>query len=361
MDQNQRNYYLDAVMGVIVGDALGCPVQFWSREEVADEPVTGMRGYGTFYMPAGTWTDDGSMTLAMLDSLQRCQGCDLTDIMKSFLRWDREGAYTQFGRAFDQGGTCLAGLHNFEYGKDVYSCGRTDPKANGNGSLMRTAPICLYAYDSVKSGNLSEEDAVRKIHEVSGLTHNHLRAKIACGLYYFMMKAILDNASELRPGSINDDKHDSNDKRVINDQNGRNDQNNRKDKRQSFLDVLQKGLDEGFSFYGKEIINLPQLAYYLRLRSLEEFAKVPASEIRASGHVVASMEAAVWSLITTDSFEDSLLKAVNLGEDTDTVAAIAGGLAGLWYGYDQIPREWLEVIQRREWVEEMCRKDMSWV
>lgn len=331
---NQRNYYLDAVMGVVVGDALGCPVQFWTRDQIAREPVTGMRGYGTYNMPVGTWTDDGSMTLAILDSLQRCQGYDLTDIMKGFVRWNRDGEYTPFGEAFDQGLTCTEGLSNFEYGMDVYSCGRADANANGNGSLMRTAPICLYAYDGVKSGNLSEAEAIQQIHEVSGLTHNHLRAKIACGLYYFMMKAILDN----RVSSGNENENS-----------------------QSFLEILQKGLDEGFSFYGKDIRNLPQLAYYGRLRSLEELYRVPADEIRASGYVVDSLEAAVWSLITTGTFADSLLKAVSLGEDTDTVAAISGGLAGLWYGYDQIPQEWLDVIQRRDWIEEMCQKDMTWV
>ncbi len=150
MNMNQRNYYLDAVMGVVVGDALGCPVQFLSREKIAENPVTGMRGYGTYKMPAGTWTDDGSMTLAILDSLQRCHGYDLTDIMESFVRWDRKGEYTPFGEAFDQGITCTQGLRNYEHGVDVYSCGRSDPQSNGNGSLMRTAPICLYAYDSVK-------------------------------------------------------------------------------------------------------------------------------------------------------------------------------------------------------------------
>ena len=97
-----------------------------------------------------------------------------------------------------------------------------------------------------------------------------------------------------------------------------------------------------------------ELAHYGRLRSLEEFKTVPLSGIRSSGYVVDSLEAAVWCLITTGSFRECLLKAVNLGDDTDTIGAIVGGLAARYYGYDSIPEEWIAVIQRRDMIEEMC-------
>ena len=97
---------------------------------------------------------------------------------------------------------------------------------------------------------------------------------------------------------------------------------------------------------------MTELARFGRLFDLKEFAETPEKEIRSSGYVLDSIEAAVWCLITTDNLKDCLLKAVNLGDDTDTVAAIAGGLAGLYYGYGAIPEEWLEAIQRREWIEE---------
>ena len=88
---------------------------------------------------------------------------------------------------------------------------------------------------------------------------------------------------------------------------------------------------------------------------LEEFAKLDQSAIKSTGYVVDTFEAAIWSLITTDNYRDAMIKAVNLGDDTDTIAAIAGGLAGLYYGYDAIPSEWLEVLRKREWLEEMCK------
>ena len=120
---------------------------------------------------------------------------------------------------------------------------------------------------------------------------------------------------------------------------------------------LQSGLDKGFAFYEKEIRNRVELSYYGRLRNLSDFAGKDSDEIKSSGYVVDTIEAAVWSLITTESYKECELKAVNLGDDADTVGAIAGGLAGLYYGYDAIPEEWLAAIQRREWIEELCQME----
>ena len=101
-------------------------------------------------------------------------------------------------------------------------------------------------------------------------------------------------------------------------------------------------------------MDVSEMNHYKRLFSLDTFAKCPEEEIKSSGYVVDSLEAAIWSLITTESFEEGLLRAVNLGDDTDTVGAIAGGLAALYYGYEEIPKEWLQSIIRREWIEEVC-------
>ena len=127
------------------------------------------------------------------------------------------------------------------------------------------------------------------------------------------------------------------------------------------IERLQKGMDAGFTFYEKDIAYREELSYYGRLRNLKEFAEVPETEIKSTGYVVDSLEAAAWSLIQSDSFKDSLLTAVNLGDDSDTVGAIAGGLAALYYGYEGIPDEWLAVIQRRDWIEELCKMKMSGV
>ncbi|MCR5675353.1 MAG: ADP-ribosylglycohydrolase family protein [Lachnospiraceae bacterium] len=318
--REERNIRLDGIMGVVTGDALGCPVQFKDREEIRGReqgPVTGMEGHGTYDMPVGTWTDDSSMTLALLDSIREKNDIDPDDIMRRFVDWYERGAYTPFGRPFDMGTTCSIAIESFERGADVFTCGGTGERSNGNGSLMRIMPVCLYAYEKVRAGEFTVDAAVRAVHLVSGLTHNHLRSKLACGLYFFMVSAIPDGDGSLR---------------------------NR----------LRNGLDAGFAYYSRDIANRTELTYYDRLRDLNTFSGLPETEIRSGGYVVESLEAAVWSLLLTDTYEDALLCAVNLGDDTDSVAAIAGGPAGLFYGYDAIPADWLSVIRRREWIEEMC-------
>ena len=114
----------------------------------------------------------------------------------------------------------------------------------------------------------------------------------------------------------------------------------------------------GFAYYERTLSGHENLRYYDRLRDLKQFAQLPVDKIRSSGYVVDTLEAAVWSLITTDSFEAALLKAVNLGEDTDTVGAVAGGLGGLFYGYQGIPAQWVNALQKKEWIESLCENPL---
>lgn len=311
------NIWLNGIMGVVVGDALGCPVQFESREEVARHPVTGMRGYGTFNLPEGSWTDDSSLTIALLESIRRVGEIDLDDIMGNFMKWLYDGEFTPYGESYDIGRGTMQAINRYKKNRKAKKCGGDEEWNNGNGSLMRIMPACLYCSVMESSGMYSDRDAIDVIHSVGGLTHAHIRSNIACGLYFFMAKYIL-----FREGSLQE--------------------------------RIQEGLTQGFAFYKSYLADKENLHYYDRLKDLEAFKSLPADKIKSTGYVVDALEAAVWSLITTDSFDQALLKAVNLGDDTDTVGAIAGGLAGLYYGYDSIPEDWLSAIKRREWIEEMC-------
>ena len=311
------NIWLNGIMGVVVGDALGCPVQFESREEVARHPVTGMRGYGTFNLPEGSWTDDSSLTIALLESIRRVGKIDLDDIMGNFMKWLYDGEFTPYGESYDIGRGTMQAINRYKKNRKAKKCGGDEEWNNGNGSLMRIMPACLYCSVMESSGMYSDRDAIDVIHSVGGLTHAHIRSNIACGLYFFMAKYIL-----FREGSLQES--------------------------------ILEGLTQGFAFYESYLADKENLHYYDRLKDLETFKSLPAEKIKSTGYVVDALEAAVWSLITTDSFDQALLKAVNLGDDTDTVGAIAGGLAGLYYGYDSIPEEWLSAIKRREWIEEMC-------
>ncbi len=300
---------------MVTGDALGCPVQFETREEVAEHPVTGMRGHGTFNLPAGSWTDDSSLTLALLDSICETGALVPEHIMGNFVAWLDEGKFTPYGYAYDIGTGTMRAIENYKRIQDPELCGGRDAWNNGNGSLMRIMPACLYCC----ARGMEEEEAVRTVHLIGGLTHGHIRAKIACGLYWFMIREILNGTGSL-------------------------------------VERLQAGLDRGFAFYDRDPEIRTEVDHYRRLRDLAAFAQVPAAQIRGSGYVVDTLEAAVWSLITTESFRETLLKAVNLGEDTDTVGAIAGGPAALYYGYEAIPSDWISELKRKEWIEKLCEK-----
>lgn len=323
----KKNIWLDGMMGLVVGDALGVPVQFMYREEIKNRPkglVTGMESGGVFDMPEGTWSDDSSMALATLSSILDKGEIDAADVMLQFVKWEFKGEYTPFGEAFDQGNTCSSAIYKFSKLPDIKTCGSTGEYANGNGALMRILPVCLYYYDKQKKVCTSDDEAIEGLNVISGLTHNHLRSKMCCGIYYFCVKSIIDGV--------------------------------KKDNKPMLGALLQEGIDNGLKYYGRDKSNLTEIAHLGRLFYLHEFKDVPEEQIRASGYVIDSIEAAIWCLITTDSYKECMLKAVNLGDDTDTVAAIAGGLAGLYYGYEDIPEEWLCVIKRRDWIEELCEQ-----
>jgi len=333
-----KNIWLDGMMGLVVGDALGVPVQFMNRDEIRSRrrgPVTGMEAGGVYNMPTGTWSDDSSMALANLVSIYNKKDLDPADIMMQFVKWELKGEYTPFGEAFDQGNTCTRAIYRFTQYPDIYTCGCTGEHANGNGALMRILPVCLYYYDKQKKVCTSEDEAIEGIHVVSGLTHNHLRSKMCCGIYYFCVKSIIDGVLEYQS------RWDSKTKSEI-------------PAFPSLMYLLQSGIDAGLDYYGRDIRNLTERTYLGRIYDLSEFQAVPESNIKTTGYVIDTIEAAIWCLITTDSYKECMLKAVNLGDDTDTVAAIAGGLAGLYYGYEAIPKDWLSVIRKREWIEGLC-------
>jgi ADP-ribosylglycohydrolase len=303
---------------LIVGDALGVPVEFTSREERRADPVVDMREYGTHNQPRGTWSDDSSMTLATVDSLKTLGKIDYKDIMDKFGAWCLYGDYTPFGELFDIGGATTRAIVNYGRGADPTSAGGKSESDNGNGSLMRILPICLFMFERQKKVCTSEDESIYAVHTASALTHAHIRSQIACGIYYFLVKAILEQSG-------------------------------------TALERLQEGINNAYIYYRRDMSNLKELDNFNRMIDLNEFKTVPEDEIRSSGYVVDTLEAAVWCLLNTDSFAECVLKAVNLGDDTDTVAAVAGGLAGLFYGYDSIPVEWIDVIQKKEWIEELIR------
>ncbi len=314
--KKERNMWLDGIMGVAVGDALGVPVEFRSREELKANPVTDMREYGTYNLPKGTWSDDTSMTWATLDSLK--SGYDPKDMADKFCDWAFSNKYTPRGVVFDAGNTTQDALQKYERSKDPYTCGEAGQRSNGNGALMRILPVCLYCFGHK---DLSDKECMDIIFEASAITHAHLISKLASVLYCFMCCAVMEN-DDLKT-------------------------------------AVSKGLKRGFDLLDAVPGYREELKHYERLRDVEKFADLPESQIKSGGYVVDALEASIWCLLNTNSYADCVLKAVNLGSDTDTTAAIAGGAAGLFYGYDSIPKEWKDVLAKKEELEAECAEMLA--
>ncbi|WP_432647982.1 ADP-ribosylglycohydrolase family protein [Mitsuokella sp.] len=300
------------IYGHAVGDALGVPVEFSSREQRKKDPVKEMRGEGTYHMPAGSWSDDTSMTLCLLESLNRLGRLDYDDVMKNFTCWLYEQKFTPAGVVFDVGMTSQMAVRRHVDGIAPLACGGRGERDNGNGSLMRIAPMVIYCEEH--SGLTLNEEMAAKIHDVSALTHAHPRSQAACVI--FVATALRLLAGE--PISL----------------------------------AIEQGVQETHRLYQDKPEYREELLHaYHRLLNLSAFRRLPEEAIKSSGYVVDTLEAVFWCLLHSNSYKECVLRAVNLGEDTDTIAAIAGGLAGIIYGYEAIPSEWVEALKGKEQIE----------
>ena len=288
----------DGICGLIVGDALGVPVEFTSREELEEHPVTRMEGYGTYNQPPGTWSDDSSMTIATMASIVNKNAIDYDDIISEFCEWRFNSKYTQYNNTFDCGITTNTALSNYKNGVPAIDCGPKGERDNGNGSLMRILPLAYIP-------NISYEE----IENISALTHGHERSKIACVLYIEIAKSMLENDLSIR-------------------------------------EHVAKSCDKIKNYYKDSI----ELIHFERIFNDD------LDYVESSGYVIKTLEAVINCLENTDNYKDAVLKAVNLGRDTDTVAAICGGLAGIYYGIDSIPIDWINQIVKIDEVFELCEK-----
>lgn len=299
------NIIKGAIFGHAVADALGVPVEFKSREYLRKNPVIDMIGFGTYCQPKGTWSDDTSMTLCTLESITKKGKIDLENIMEIFAKWRCFGYMTPFDDCFDIGNATYSAISRYLEGKS-FPYGINSEYSNGNGSLMRILPVSLYHHFKWKG----VDKRLKDIHNVSMLTHAHERSVIACGIYDFVLEELINNPTK---------------------------------------EAIKKGLNRAYDCYDC----LGEINTYSRLFK-RDFESLSEDEIKSSGYVVDTLEAVIWCLLNTNSYKECVLKAVNLGEDTDTVGAIAGGLAGVIYGYNSIPTEWLDCLAKKEMIDKLC-------
>lgn len=305
-----ENIIKAGIFGVCIGDALGVPVEFKSRETLKMFPVTEMQEFGSWNQPKGTWSDDSSLTLCIAEELTK--GYDLEKIGQSFVKWNKYGHWTAHGRLFDIGGTTRHSIARLIKGESARFSGNIFEEDNGNGSLMRTLPLAFY---------LKDEENIEKLYqtvkEVSSITHGHFRSVFACFIYVIF-------AIELIKG---------------------------KDKREAYHHTQKLALE----FAEIQGFNLKEIQLFDKVLR-NDISTYSEDEIRGSGYVLHSLEASLWCFLNSESYSESVLKAVNLGEDTDTTGAITGGIAGIYYGFENIPEEWISVLARKEDIEKLCEK-----
>jgi ADP-ribosylglycohydrolase len=308
---------LGGLFGVCIGDALGVPVEGMSREYLNARPVRGY-GYGgtSRRVPEGWWSDDSSLTLCLAESLVRITeagrsgrtdetgGAELTEkdmnlIGRTFCRWLFKGHWTPGGRAFGIGYTTAEALERIRNGVPADSAGGKGEWSNGNGSLMRILPVVFYLH-----GRGGEHLEI--VHRISSITHAHPRSQLACGIYVLFALLLLEGQEPAAAYKL---------------------------VREKIPAAYDRAPHRG------------ELEHFERIIGTD-ISRLKRERIRSSGYVVHTLEAALWCFLTGASYEDTVLRAVNLGNDSDTTGAVAGGIAGLFHGFSEIPVDWVERTAR---------------
>lgn len=279
--------YRGCLLGLAAGDALGTTLEF--RTPGTFKPIDDMIGGGPFGLQPGMWTDDTSMALCLAESLIETGGFDPADQMRRYVRWYKEGYLSSNGYCFDIGNTVQEALLHFIDTDEVYA-GSTDPYSAGNGSLMRLAPIPMHF-----AGR--PEDAIAMSGLSSRTTHGAVEAIDACRYFGGLLVGALNGSDKMT---------------LVGD------------------------------FY------CPVEGYWEKSPLTKRISEVAAGsfkrkqppEIRGTGYVVESLEAALWAFHNSGTFREGALMAANLGDDADTTAAIYGQVAGAHYGASGIPAEW---------------------
>jgi ADP-ribosylglycohydrolase len=298
---SRRERYRGALLGLAAGDALGTTLEFAPRD--VHPPVTDMVGGGPFALAPGQWTDDTSMALCLAASLIESSDFDPVDQMSRYVRWWRHGYMSSTGSCFDIGGTTAAAMARFEREGTAFA-GSTDPYSAGNGSLMRLAPVVLrYAH--------APEEALARAADSSRTTHAAPEAVDACRYFASLLLGALSDV----------DKED----------------------------LLDAGFMPNVNGWSATSLS-PQVAAI----AAGSFKRKERREIRSSGYVVHTLEAALWAFHSSTTFRDGAVLAVNLAEDADTVGAVYGQIAGAYYGEHGIPTAWLTQLACRREIEELA-------
>lgn len=296
---SRENKVYGGLFGFCIGDILGVPVEFSTREERKKDPINEMRAYGTYHQPFGTWSDDTSLTICLIDAINK--GYSIERVAQNFQKFYENGEFTPHGEVFDVGNSTRESIIKLCKGYKLTECGGSREADNGNGSLMRSLPIAFYGE------KLKEQELVNLVEEVSSLTHLHKRSRLACIFYVVFLIQI-----------INGYKKD-------------------------------EALENTIAFIRNNCTKtyITEFSYFEKIFS-KSIVDAKEDEIKSTGYVIDTLEAVIWTFYNADGYRDCVIKAVNLGGDTDTIAALVGGVAGIYYGVQDIPQKWIQTIAKKE-------------
>ena len=303
------NHSKNLLLGVAIGDAIGVPIEFMSRPHLDANPMTDITGWGTHEQPPGTFSDDTSLTLCLAESM--AEGLDIEQLGKKMCDWYRKGYWSADGDVFDIGiGTRIA-LQKILNGSPAVLAGGNTDMDNGNGSLMRIAPLAL---------DKTYQDKIllwNTIQAVSSITHRHVRSHLACFIWVVFLQELMECM----------------------------------DKQEAY----EKMKHTVNAFFDHHTIESSERELFSRVLE-NDIQQVDRSMINSGGYVLETLEAAFWCFLNTDSYKEAILTGVNLGRDTDTTAAVVGAAAGTYYGHEQIPSHWLEALTRRNDIVTLAEK-----
>lgn len=303
-----EHHIISALFGLSVGDALGVPFEFKSRQLMRLFPATNMSGHGTYNLPSGTFSDDSSLSFCLAESL--VNGLDINDLRQKFINWRYYNYWSARGNVFDVGISTAKAIDKLAQGVSVNKSGGTTPDSNGNGSLMRILPLVFIF------GNEPIEERLRMTKQVSSITHAHELSVVSCFYYLEFARAIIAGREKFE-----------------------------------VYEMMKKLFSENQKMIGLK----KDCESFDRLIKGDIFL-LNEEDIKSSGYVIDTLEASIWCFLTTQSYAQAVLKAVNLGEDTDTTATVTGGLAGLYYGFGGIPENWVEQLAMRQEIESLVER-----
>ena len=291
-----------AIYGLLIGDAVGVPYEFQSADQIPSFELINMTPPPHFDrtypdIEIGTWSDDGAQALCLLASLLENNRLDVNDLMNRFVSWYQQGYMAVDAKVFDIGVQTATAIRLYQQGVPVMDVAADDEHANGNGALMRVLPLALWHQGT-------EEELIQAAYLQSHVTHAHLRSKICCAIYCLWVKYIMQGMQI----NVGWDKA---------------------------IDYLRK-------LYQPDTEKLHELELFIRP---EDF-----KDCRGSGYVVDSLKSACLALQEKD-YRATIRRAIAFGNDTDTTACIAGGIAGLYYGYQNLPKDWLNQLRVKQIVE----------